>query len=361
MNSAAQRQVLRKTIAHLLGLCGLVGGVGAAAVAPAVYWQPNRALELRLPPAAQSGFEGVACVDDAARLLVLLLAAGEDGWSCTSRRERERVIEGLTNFLLRMQTDDGRFCNFVLDWDGTPNDSGPTSFPGGLWWTARALRALAWASALRGSAAAAEGFRRGIAATSFTDAAGASVSGRWAEESMLVWAALDYETMHAAPSGLAIQSWAQGLLDRTEGAPVPDTVGDRGTPHLWGRSQELVLARVASRFHDDPALSLARQSAHEFLRPMAASGFRGRHTTTPYEVSSVWRNLRVVGGFAADAELAAAAAGAARWFWGDNAAGVPLIDAQTGRASDGLDGDRPSLNSGAEANIETLFVTRTYS
>jgi hypothetical protein len=42
-----------------------------------------------------------------------------------------------------MQLSDGRVANFILDARGTRNLSGVTSYPGGAWWTARALWARA--------------------------------------------------------------------------------------------------------------------------------------------------------------------------------------------------------------------------
>src|SRR2546423_1062577 len=56
--------------------------------------------------------------------------------------------EGLLDFVLYMQGDDGRFRNFVHDWDGTINEDGPTSYPGSTFWQARGVRALAKAHVL---------------------------------------------------------------------------------------------------------------------------------------------------------------------------------------------------------------------
>src|SRR2546430_15181361 len=89
--------------------------------------------------ARERGFEGVACVDDAARAVVLLL----DLWRDTGDRRLRVWAGGLLEFVLHMQSEDGRFYNFIRDWDGTLNTDGPTSYPGGTFWQARAVRALA--------------------------------------------------------------------------------------------------------------------------------------------------------------------------------------------------------------------------
>jgi len=53
-----------------------------------------------------------------------------------------RWCEGLLDFILHMQEPDGRWVNFILDWDGTPNRTGRTSVAGGGFWQSRALVAL---------------------------------------------------------------------------------------------------------------------------------------------------------------------------------------------------------------------------
>ncbi|TMC68714.1 MAG: hypothetical protein E6J15_13165, partial [Chloroflexi bacterium] len=89
--------------------------------------------------ARDRGFEGVACVDDAARAVVLLLDLFRD----TGDRRLGEWATGLIDFLLYMQRKDGRFHNFICDWDGSINTDGPTSYAGGTFWQARAVRALA--------------------------------------------------------------------------------------------------------------------------------------------------------------------------------------------------------------------------
>ena len=80
---------------------------GPTALAIAVYSdalnQPVRA--------EQAGYEGVACVDDAARALELYC----DLWKSTASPWVRRWCEGLLDFVLAMQGADGRWHNFILD------------------------------------------------------------------------------------------------------------------------------------------------------------------------------------------------------------------------------------------------------
>lgn len=349
MNDPSRRDITRRTFTHLAGLCREVAGPSSGILAPAVYCEKTDGGALSFPPASQSGYEGVACVDDAARLLVLLLTADPSQLNGIDPVRRRRIINGLVGFILHMQTPEGHFYNFILDWTGTPNTHGSTSEAGGVWWAARALRGLAWASRFDASRILADAFHQGVAALTLTDS--------WAEESMLMWAALDFEALHGTSCGLNPQPWVEKLIADAKDAPFPDSCLMEGEPHLWGRTQELVVARAARRSRDERGLDLARESCHEFLKPLATSGFRTRRITLPYEVSSVCRNLRTVARITADAELASAADSAALWFWGVNRVGQPMIDSVSGRASDGLDDMQPSQNSGAESNIEALFTT----
>ncbi|TMK20690.1 MAG: hypothetical protein E6G65_06555, partial [Actinobacteria bacterium] len=108
-----------------------IPAAGGDALAIAVYGDGGGAHIV----AKESGFEGVACVDDAARLLDVLC----DVWARTKQPWAERWARGVLEFVLWMQEPDGRWINFVYDWDGTRNLHGITSATGESFWHARAL------------------------------------------------------------------------------------------------------------------------------------------------------------------------------------------------------------------------------
>jgi len=315
------------------------------AVAPGVYSMMGSDGAMALAPAADSGFEGVACVDDAARLLVLLVAV-ERGLTppVLGRSTTRRLIAGLTDFLYYMQLPCGRFANFVLDWNGTRNLTGPTSRPGGAWWTGRALRGLCWASCVEGGGSHDRAFRDGLSTVTW--------HGSWDEESAVVWALIDSAALSGQGPGRISVQWVDRLCAESD-LPFRDLVGSPSV-HLWGRTQELVVARVAAECQNAAWLSAARESCHLLLRPLARTAFAGRDVTVPYEVSSTHRNLAIVAALTGDRELRQAARCCRQWFWGRNRAGIPMLDVRTGRISDGIDCDRRSANSGAEAGVETL-------
>src|SRR5207248_6592872 len=95
--------------------------------------------------ARESGVEGVACVDDAARASALLYNL----WAATGNDALKQWADGLLDFVLWMHAGDGLWHNFILDWQGVRNVDGPTSATGINFWQARATHALAEANCSR--------------------------------------------------------------------------------------------------------------------------------------------------------------------------------------------------------------------
>ena len=77
----------------------------------------------------------MACIDDAARLLDVLCRI----WTRTHDETIGRWARGVLEFVLWMQEPDGRWVNFIYDWDGSRNAAGLTSGVGENFWHARAL------------------------------------------------------------------------------------------------------------------------------------------------------------------------------------------------------------------------------
>jgi hypothetical protein len=125
-----------------------------------IYARPSGSR--REPPftfitARESGFEGIACVDDAARAAMLALQVYEE----TGDPAALRLARVWLGFVTYMQEPDGRFTNFIRDESGAKNRHGRTSRTGGRWWTARALWALAMAWRVTGEDCYRQCFQRG--------------------------------------------------------------------------------------------------------------------------------------------------------------------------------------------------------
>jgi hypothetical protein len=314
-----------------------IPAAGSDALAVAVYANARQ----QLVAARESGFEGVACVDDGARLLELLC----DVWARTRVPWAERWARGLLDFVLWMQEPDGRWLNFVDDWDGAKNRAGITSTTGENFWHARALVAVSHAWLTFGDARAEEAVRRGL------------------DHAVAKDAPPDVRALHVlvarrliADAGMteylpSVRAWAQELAACREGPILKNSVQEVGPPHLWGHIQEGVLAWSAELLEDPQLLAAAVAGAEALLIP-AVEGSFAFDGSTPYDVASTVYSLDRLAEATGEARWSAIAADARAWFDGRNAAGVRVYDPGAGRVADGIDEGRVSANSGAEANIE---------
>ena len=302
--------------------------------------------------AQEAGYEGVACVDDAARALELYC----DLWEATRLPWVLRWCEGLLDFVLAMQGPDGRWCNFILDWEGTPNRGGRTSLAGGDFWQARALLALARASQVLNDQRIDAAVR--LALPHVVTAANVPTDVRALHLRMaLMLSAGDDD--HGLDERLA--PWCEELLGCRAGDVLMNSADERGRPHLWAHIQEGVLADAGVRLGRDDFVGAARRSAELVFGDAVRGGF-DLPRTQPYDVASavyVMSRLADVTGSSDSATLATAARA---WFDGRNPAGRPVYDREAGRVRDGVDGDGVSSHSGAESNVvgaQALFAEAT--
>jgi len=295
--------------------------------------------------ARESGVEGVACVDDAARACALLYRL----WVATGNEALRHWARGLLDFVLWMHAGDGLWFNFILDWDGVRNVDGPTSAPGINFWQARAAYAIAEAELTSHDDCA-----RDVLTQALDSAASAS-------------APSDVRAIHAmsllAVLGRApdlrltrcLDAWCDEMAACQRDGMLMNSPAERGRPHPWGHVQEAVLADASVMLKRPELLTLAEASAEAVFGEAIESGFDLPHTHS-YEVQSavyVMDRLAAVTGRDRYLDLAAKARG---WFGGRNPAGAEIYDAVTGRVADGLDDGRVSDSSGAEANITACLA-----
>ncbi|MEO8477095.1 MAG: hypothetical protein ABI572_08605 [Actinomycetota bacterium] len=328
-----------------------VPAAGPTALAVAVYADP----EDHLVDAKESGFEGVACVDDTARLLDLMC----DVWARTREPWAERWARGLLEFVLWMQEPDGRWINFVFDWDGGRNTAGITSETGENFWHARALAGASHAWLTFGEERAHDAVMRGLD-HAVTKSAPPDVRVIHMEVARRLVAGAGKRTLLPA-----LRHWAAEVVATRDGDVLMNSADERGTPHLWAHLQEGVLAEAGALLDDPSLVAIAAASADALWSPIVAGGF-DRPSVTPYDVACGIYCLDRLARATGDEHWAALAADARAWFDGRNPAGAPVYDQIRGRVADGLDDGRVSGNSGAEANIvgaEALFddVVRTAS
>lgn len=325
-----------------------VPSAGGRAIAVAVYADAmDQPLEAR-----EAGYEGVACVDDAARALELYCGL----WDTTRLPWARRWCEGLLDFVLSMQEPDGRWVNFILDWDGTPNRDGRTSAAGGGFWQARALSAVARASRSfadeRIDSALDRGWRHAVLATDVA----ADVRALHVVTAITLLEGNDDQALRKL-----LATWGEELMTCRHGDMLMNSSYEGSRPHLWGHIQEGVLAAAGALLDRDDFVATARRSAELVFMGVVKEGF-DLPRTQPYDVASTVYVMTRLADVTGAPEYAALAAAARSWFDGRNAAGRPVYNRTAGRVADGVDGRRVSANSGAEANIagaQALFDDAT--
>lgn len=326
-------------IRQLRRLTRPVPGLGPGVLALAVYAH-EREGQFLTRSAAEQGYEGVACLDDAARAAVLY----SEIWRRHGFDWARTQAEGLLRFTCAMQISDGAFVNFIGDWDGRLQMDTPTSRPGGGPWHARAMHALACGLSAFGDVRYAAAFEGGLKQldrpTPYLDV-----------RAVAVLAALEFwqATGKQSASERAVR-WAEEIMTARIGDVLPDRAGD-ATIHLWGHLQEAALARTGMAFGRDDLVQAAARSADAILAPAAQLAFAGPRSG-PFDVSCAVAGLDAVAAATKDARYGELATLARSWFDGRNAAGEQVYDRVRGCVFDGIDGTRVSRNSGAEANIE---------
>jgi hypothetical protein len=314
-----------------------IPAAGPTALAVAVYADARD----ETVAARESGFEGVACVDDAARLLGVLC----DVWARTELDMIRTWAKGILEFVLWMQEPDGRWVNFVFDWDGDRNDRGLTSSVGENFWHGRALCGLSRAWLTFGEPRAEAAMNRGLEHVLATDAP-SDVRALHLDLGLRLIQRKDRRDLVPAA-----RTWAREIAERREGDVLMNNPDERGTPHLWAHIQEGMMADAGALLDEPTLIDVASASGRALLEPTVRGSF-GRPTTTPYDVASVVFGLDRLAAVTEEPRWTELATDARSWFDGRNGAGAPVYDRSRGRVADGVDGDRVSRNSGAEANIE---------
>lgn len=343
-------------IRHLRWLTRSARSVAPTAFGLSVYAEPAPDGRLRHRPARESGFEGVACVDDVARAAILYCMI----WRRHRLNWAVQPARGFLAFVCGMQDDEGRFANFIEDWDGCRNISGPTSYPGGPWWMARALHALAIGYTTFSDPVYAMAFRRGLPwlHTRETGTGAAAVG---------ILATIEFwRATNSSDAAEAAKTFVDRICHARHGhVLIDDSDSDPG--HLWGRYQEQALIIAASAVGRPELVRIARDSADAILVP-AAEALAARTSVLPYEASRLALSLAAVAEATDSLRYTELAARSRAWFSGLNSAGVAIYDRLAGLSFDGIDcagsGAIRSQNAGAEANIEAalaLFDSLPYS
>lgn len=353
--------------------------------------------------------EGVACVDDVARIAVAYLAHHAVHGDEHSRERARQALE----FVRYMQHDDGTFLNFVTDpemnetvfgdadpesVEGVRVNGTPTSKPALEFWASRACWAL-------GEGYAAFADRAPEFAASLADCLGsylavleADVLSDYGEYDTVrgrrvpAWL-LNSDSYATAPTVLGLASYCRAaddgraetvlrkLADGIHGCRDGDALtypfgAHLSTPrgdswHTWGLRQAAALARAGDVLDEDDYVSSARRAVTALYTFFATSDVqvaRMGPAPIPYHQLSYGMDALVQGCtelWRATDEPGFAHLGGqlASWYHGNNLKRTPVWDAETGRGFDGIYQDTVDWRSGAEstaAAVRTMLDVEQY-
>ncbi len=290
--------------------------------------------------ASETGVEGVACVDDAARTFVLLSRL----WLRTGNQELRRWAEGLLDFLLWMHDGEGGWVNFIFDWEGNRNLAGPTSIPGPNFWQARATHAMTAAALIFNLPPAHRPMRAGFAAAAKCEPP---------SDVRAIHAISALELLRVGPDpwlSSQLSRWCDEIAECSLDGILMNSPDERGRPHLWGHIQEAVLVEAAHCLMRRDLIGVARRSADSVFTEVIESGFDVPHAS-PYDVQSAILVMDRLAGETGDRQYETSARNARAWFGERNPAHVPVYMRDAGRVADGIDAGTINAHSGAEANI----------
>jgi hypothetical protein len=344
--------------------------------------------DYRWVAAAESGPEGIACVDDAARAAVVLMRSYELRRD-TAGLDRSR---GLLRFVMRMQASDGEFYNFIRA-DRSINVTGRTSLKSFGWWAARGLWAMAMGARLfaeRDPHLAGE-LRERVArmmplvrASLRSYGSTRKVSGYtipvWLlyesgadVSSELLLGLIEYRKITPEDSlSRSIAEIARGLLIMQDGDGKTPPYGLHRSWetlwHMWGNGQTQALASAGLALHDTAMIASAEREARGWYGRLLMESFLKEYDVSgnaaPQEFDQIAYGVRpmAVGLLrlyeaTGNVDYLRMAGLAASWLTGNNPAGRAMYDTSTGRCFDGIrDSLTLNLNSGAESTVECLYA-----
>ena len=315
-----------------------------------VYSEPDPDREGYYRPivAAESGFEGIACVDDTARAALLAL----DVYERTGSRSALALAKRWLSFVEYMQYPDGSFANFIRNPSGVRNATGPTSHRGGYWWSVRALRAFARAYRVTGQDQYLEDYQR-CHLDPLDDGKIRAV---------LALAELDLYLVDP------LDERADRILEHCQFiAGPPDNPYFRDQPStpvlsMWGYHQLHAVALASGMLHEPSLLGSCRRTIHNLIEPAVRERFwhsypgRDKIGVCAYDVGPIVQGLKAMYDTTGANKYRLLACDACEWFYGRNDANTPMYDPTRGQCRDGITDGEASTNCGAESAIEAGFA-----
>lgn len=332
--------------------------------------------------------EGIACVDDAARAAVVYLRYYE----LTRNEGALEQAKPLLRFVMKMETDDGNFYNFIRK-DYSINTAGRTSSKSFGWWAARGVWCMSLGYRLlrdRDRQLAAELKAHIVRTFPHIDSLLLNFNRIQSVKGYRVPQWMLYESGADATSELLIGLIEFSHADRdarvidfirkhTEGLMVMQDGGIKTFPyglhrswktmwHMWGNGQTQALAAAGKLLKNNKMIRSAEREADGFYSRLLIDGFTkemdvvdsaktSRCEQIAYAVRPMAVGLIRLYEATGKVRYLKMAGLAASWFLGNNLLNQQMYDPANGRCFDGItDPTTVNKNSGAESTIEALYV-----
>ena len=336
--------------------------------------------------AKESGPEGIACVDDAARAAVVYLRHYELTRDSQSLREGKSLLK----FVAKMETDEGLFYNFIFA-DHSINRTGKTSYASFGWWAARGVWAMATGYRVFKDidTAFAARLRSGIERTRphidslmlhygrFDTLIGYRIprwllyeSGADVTSELLLGLTAYYGTTHDKRLKQLVRNLSDGLMVMQNGSVKSYPFGLHRSWqtmwHMWGNGQTQALASAGKFLRKKDMIASAEREAKGFYSRLLINGFLKemdiadttknlKYEQIAYAVRPMSVGLIRLYEATKNPVYLKMAGLAAAWLFGNNPPGETIYDSSTGRCYDGIrDSVTVNKNSGAESTIEAL-------
>jgi hypothetical protein len=309
---------------------------------------PDEADMYRFVVAADSGYEGIACLDDTARAANLALAVYERNGS----RKALALARRWLTFVTYMQYPDGDFANFIRNAAGVRNATGQTSVKGGYWWSVRALWALARAYRLTGD----KSYLAHYQLCRLDPPADGKIRA--------VMALGELELFRVEPS----EELKSSILEHCNfvaSTAVSGYFKDQPSNEIvsmWGYHQLHAVAEAARVLAAPHLLATCRSTVRTLIAPDVGAllwhSYPSKQKTSvcAYDAAPIVQGLAAMYRATDAKKYRDLALHASAWFYGRNDARIAMYDPSTGRCRDGISDGIASRNCGAESSIEAGFA-----
>lgn len=242
---------------------------------------------------------------------------------------------------------DNRLYNFIYDRDGTINMDGQTSYPGGEPWTIRALQAWAVAGRVLGDDDSLARFWR----TPFPATGNMEWTARYAAAVMEIYVTQpDY----------GLRRWIEDMCDEIMGSGPAYFRNRCGKEEveMYDYYQLYTVARAGMLLPHHEYFDACAQTVQRLVEPVVAHGFyhvfpTQRDHQSVFDVSSLAQGLEALYLGTGQERYRELALQCCAWLDGNNPAGVPVYDPETGRCHDNINlQGEVAPTTGAESAIE---------